>query len=310
MDKPKFDQSTFMGRLLSMYEVIDPRNLLISEAQLQKSKDLIAAYKKGGRPAGVTDEDLWEARTNIEVNIHPVTGETLFLPGRMSAFVPTNVPLCAFMLMASTPQMQALGQFMNQSYNCVNNYVNRSGATVNWGDLLSSYGIAVTSAVSIALGAGALVKAVPALSAAGPFVPYMAVASAGSCNVAFTRKDEWQNGVPICDASGKNLGVSVKAGETAVLQTVLTRSCFLPIAPLVLPVLGMKVLSPILFCQPVAAAAELVLVTVCISSFLPVALAILPTTMELDVKSLEPQFQNLTDDKGQPITKVFANKGL
>ena len=73
-----------------------------------------------------------------------------------SAFVPMNVPLCAFMLMASsTPQILAAqwpvphhpvwkpvacdarchvqqcraGSRLNQTYNALNNYVNRSGAT-------------------------------------------------------------------------------------------------------------------------------------------------------------------------------------
>jgi len=52
------------------------------------------------------------------------------------------------------------------------------------------------------------------------------------------------------------------------------------------------------------------LITGCISGMLPVALSILPTTMEMDVKSLEPEFQNLKNAKGEPISKVFANKGL
>lgn len=42
-----------------------------------------------------------------------------------------NVPLCAFMLMANgTPQVLA-AQWLNQTYNMVNNYVNRSGATAS-----------------------------------------------------------------------------------------------------------------------------------------------------------------------------------
>jgi hypothetical protein len=102
--------------------------------------------------------------------------------------------------------------------------------------------------------------------------------------------------------------MSVKAGQQGVLQTVVTRSCFLPVAPMVLPILGMKLINP-----PAGAAAvvvELVLITACISGMLPVALSILPTTMEMNVNSLEPEFQNLKDSQGKPITTVYANKGL
>merc|ERR1711976_361313 len=147
------------GRLVGMYEVIDPRTLLLSSD-------------------GLTDEQMWDARRNVEVSIHPVTGEELFKPGRMSAFVPMNVPLCALMLMADTPAQVVFTQWLNQTYNVMNNYVNRSGANVDWSSLLQSYGLAVTASCSIALGASKLIEAVPALQAMGPFVPYLAVISA------------------------------------------------------------------------------------------------------------------------------------
>merc|ERR1712060_494936 len=79
---------------------------------------------------GLSDADMWAHRKNVEVSIHPVTGEVLFPMGRMSAFVPMNVPLCALMLMAQTPGQVVFTQWLNQTYNVVNNYVNRSGATV------------------------------------------------------------------------------------------------------------------------------------------------------------------------------------
>ena len=44
-------------------------------------------------PEGTTDEMLWEAKKIVDAIIHPATGEPMFLPGRMSAFVPMNVPI-------------------------------------------------------------------------------------------------------------------------------------------------------------------------------------------------------------------------
>lgn len=312
MDSPKYDQSTFMGRLMGMYEVIDPRTLLLTSADLAKAQDLLKQFKELGRkPDGVSDAEMWEARRNVEVSIHPVTGEELLKAGRMSAFVPMNVPLCALMLMAQSPTQVVFTQWLNQTYNVMNNYVNRSGATVDWAALGQSYGLAVGASCSIALGAKKLIAAVPTLQMFGPFVPYLAVISAGTANVSFTRMEEWSGkGISICDADGKDLGMSLKAGQYAVLQTVLTRSCFLPIAPMVLPIFGMKLLSPIIAGPAMGVAAELVLITGCISGMLPVALSLLPQTMEIDVSKLEPEYQNLKDAKGQPITKVFANKGL
>lgn len=192
MDAPKYDQSTFYGRLMGMIEYIDPRGLLLTSDDIKKAQALLEEFKRTGKkPAGVSDEAMWEARKVVEVSIHPVTGEELLKVGRMSAFVPMNVPLCALMLMASgTPQI-VFTQWLNQTYNMVNNYVNRSGATVDWSSLLQSYGLAVGTSCSIAVGAGKLIKALPALQVMGPAVPYLAVISAGSANVSFTRMEEW-----------------------------------------------------------------------------------------------------------------------
>jgi len=76
MEKDKFDQGTFFGRLMGMYEVIDPRTLMLTTEDLKKSQDLLDKYKKNGKkPDGVSDEDMWNARRAIAVSIHPVTGE-------------------------------------------------------------------------------------------------------------------------------------------------------------------------------------------------------------------------------------------
>jgi len=315
MDKTKFDQSTFYGRLMGMYEYIDPRTLLLNSDDLKKAQALLAKYKETGKkPDGVSDADMWEARRQVEVAIHPVTGEELLKVGRMSAFVPMNVPLCAIMLAASTPTQVVITQVMNQTYNMVNNYVNRSGATVEWSALLQSYALAVTASCSIAVGAGKLMKAVPSLSVMGPFVPYLAVISAGSANVSFTRMEEWNGkGVAIVDEEGKELGMSKAAGQMGVMQTVLSRSCFLPIAPMVIPVLAMKAVkgvAPVLTVGVLGACTEIVFICCCLTGLLPVALSLLPQKMEIPVGKLEPEYQNLKDSKGQPVTKVYANKGL
>eukprot|EP00405_Crypthecodinium_cohnii_P022889 CAMPEP_0206471500 /NCGR_PEP_ID=MMETSP0324_2-20121206/31603_1 /ASSEMBLY_ACC=CAM_ASM_000836 /TAXON_ID=2866 /ORGANISM="Crypthecodinium cohnii, Strain Seligo" /LENGTH=395 /DNA_ID=CAMNT_0053945843 /DNA_START=78 /DNA_END=1265 /DNA_ORIENTATION=- len=312
MDKPKFDQSTFYGRLMGMYDYIDPRTLLLTSEDLKKSQALLEEFKKTGKkPEGLTDEEMWTARKNVEVSLHPVTGEELFRPGRMSAFVPMNVPLCALMLMANGTKQVVFTQWLNQTYNSINNYVNRSGASVDWSALLQSYGLAVTSACGISLAASSIIGAIPALQVLGPFVPYLAVVAAGSANISFTRMEEWNGtGVSIVDETGKELGMSQKAGQLGVAQTVLSRAVFLPIAPMVMPILFMKVLKPLMINKPVEMVTELCLITVCISGMLPVALSILPQKMEIDVSKLEPEFQGLKDASGNPVTKVFANKGL
>ena len=87
----------------------------------------------GTPPSQRTYDPATEAKLSQWVNakrikeaiIHPVTGEKMFLPGRMSAFVPANTIPTAGMLIARTPAQTIFWQWVNQSFNAVVNYTNR-----------------------------------------------------------------------------------------------------------------------------------------------------------------------------------------
>merc|ERR1719446_736007 len=101
-----------------MLDVIDPTFLQYGEADLNKSKQILEDFKAGKSTA--SDEELWHAKKMVDVMVHPVTGETMLAIGRMSAFVPLNVPICVLMLGVSTPAMQLFAQWVNQTYNVTN----------------------------------------------------------------------------------------------------------------------------------------------------------------------------------------------
>lgn len=322
IDVPKFvlggnryDQTTFQGRLTHIQELIDMRTLLITDEEVASSQKLLKEYEKLGRnPDGVTDAQLWDAQRKVNAVIHAPTGEKMNIFGRMSMFVPANVPIAAGLLMSKSTAATLFWQWWNQTYNVFNNYVNRAGPTVEMMPLLQSYALAVTSACGIgAFILPALMRTFPALQLLGPAVPYLAVITAGSCNVGFTRMDEIQSGIDVADADGNKLGRSVAAGRVAVFKTVTTRSMFLPIFPLLIPPVVMKI---VLATGAVAAgggaaiAIELATITACMSVGLPAALALQPLQMELDVSSLEPEFQNMKDKDGKPIKFVYASKGM
>ena len=110
------------------------------------------------------------------------------------------------MLVAATPAQVVFWQWLNQSVNVMCNYVNRSGATVEWSQVGQAYALAVGVSCGIAVGARKLVEAgPPAVKRLGIAVPYAAVVLAGGANVAFTRLPEMQDGVPIADADGNVL---------------------------------------------------------------------------------------------------------
>jgi tricarboxylate carrier len=310
IDGNRHDQSMYMGRFKTMLEVIDPRTLFTSEATVKQCQELLKEFKKTGvKRNGVTDEEMWDAKRIVNAVVHPVTEDVMFWGGRMSSFVPLNIPIMGGMItMSHTPALSCFWQIVNQSYNVVNNYVNRSSAEVDWGPLMQSYGLAVSISAGIALGFAKMMQLYPGMSAIGPVGPYLAVISAGSCNVGFTRMDEIKNGVPVFDADGNNLGISIKAGQTAVFQTITTRSMALPIVPLLLPPILVNMVS---LTSPAAKVVfQITVLAGCLCVGLPAALAIQPQQMTLSVNKLEPQFQNLKDAAGNKIDVVFANKGL
>jgi hypothetical protein len=94
--------------------------------------------------------------------------------------------------------------WLNQSYNTACNYANRSGSQQSTEQLMKAYGLAVTSACTIAYGLGKVVaKGPPVLKRFGPLIPCIATAAANCSNIAFTRMDEMTTGIRIFDDAGK-----------------------------------------------------------------------------------------------------------
>lgn len=306
MEATRFDEKTFNGRLFKMLDVIDPRMLQTSEAEIRRSVAMLEEFKRGESTA--SNEELWNARKIQDVCVHPITGETLFAPGRMSAFIPCNVPIVVGMLSSTSTKQSVFWQWVNQSYNVMNNYVNRSSESVEWSELGKAYGLACSVSMGMALTFGAIQKKLTVLKRLGPLVPYSCVVMASSANIMFTRMDEIKNGVSILDSEGKKLGLSCNAGMEAIKTTIMTRTVCLPIVPIMLPGIVMGALNiQNAFLKIVG---ETVLVTGAFGIGLPVALAILPQEMEIPVSQLEPEYQGLKLANGQPVTVVFANKGL
>ena len=116
LDGDRYDQSTYWGRLQTIWEVVDMRTLLIGDDELARCQKLLADFKaKGALPDGATDADMWEAKKVVAAIIHEPTGEKMIAAGRMSAFAPMNLPVTAGMIMATTPMWSVFWQFMNQS---------------------------------------------------------------------------------------------------------------------------------------------------------------------------------------------------
>ncbi|KXJ23465.1 sideroflexin-5 [Exaiptasia diaphana] len=314
LTKQRFDQGTYKGRLYRCFDVTDPRTLFTSELKLQQSVQLLQKFKTGQLDRKVTDKELWEAKKIKEAIIHPDTGKKVFMPFRMSGYVPFgSITVVGMMLPAPGFKTVVFWQWMNQSHNALVNYSNRNASKETPPSrFLLSYTGAVTSAVTIAVGLSNLVQkanfASPGTRAlAQRLVAYPATAAANICNVVLMRNSELFSGIDVKDKDGNIVGTSKIAARNAIYETTLTR-VVLPAPVLIFPALIMAPLERTNFLKARPRLHLPVQALVCVAVFgvaLPFAIALFPQETQIQTSELEPEIQSKTSD-----LVLYYNKGL
>lgn len=297
--------------------------LLNTSSDIDRARVLISDYRTGKVPAQMTPE-LWRAKQVLDSTLHPDTGEPVMLPFRMSSYVLSNLVVTVGML---TPNLGTAGtlfwQIANQSLNVAVNTANANKShPLSIQQLATSYLLAVSGSCGVALGLNALVPRLKNISAntrtiLSRLVPFAAVVCAGIVNVGLMRGEEIRRGISVYHTNPEthettNLGSSKTAAKYAVGETAMSRvinaTPIMVIPPLVLVALqkrGLKGASKL-----TETLANLGIITITSFAVLPFALGIFPQTKKLNVSKLEPQFHNLTDEKGQKIDQVWFNRGM
>ncbi|XP_058406936.1 sideroflexin-5 isoform X3 [Diceros bicornis minor] len=270
LGKPRFQQTSFYGRFRHFLDIIDPRTLFVTERRLREAVQLLEDYKHGTLRPGVTNEQLWSAQKIKQAILHPDTNEKIFMPFRMSGYIPFGTPIVVGLLLPNqTLASTVFWQWLNQSHNACVNYANRNATKPSpVSKFIQGYLGAVISAVSIAVGLNVLVQKANKFTPATRllvqrFVPFPAVAvpyikghsllhhrekisafttSANICNVVLMRYGELEEGIDVLDGDGNLVGSSKIAARHALLETALTR-VVLPMPILVLPPIVMSVLE-------------------------------------------------------------------
>ncbi|XP_077864482.1 sideroflexin-1-like [Saccoglossus kowalevskii] len=272
LDEPKWDQNTYQGRAKHFFTVTNPLNVLLSGKQLDEAKTLVQLYKQGRLPATVTEDELWRAKYRSQVS---------------------HI------------------QWINQSFNAIVNYTNRSGEDpIPVSQLVKSYFLATSGALITALGLNSLVKKAPPLI--GRYVPFAAVATANCINIPMMRMREVENGITVMDENGNKLGVSKAAARSAIAQVVFSRVA-MAIPAMGIPPIIMGILEKKPFLQQykfMRAPVQVGLVGLCGVFATPLCCALFPQKSSISVSKLEPELQEQIKNMDSSITKVYFNKGL
>lgn len=312
IEAPRWVQDTFSGRAKHFFNVTDPRNLFATDAQLEAAQKLVQDYRLGVEAVGTKDDQVWEAKKLYDSAFHPDTGEKQLLIGRMSAQVPMNMTITgAMMTFYRTTPAVVFWQWLNQSFNAVVNYTNRSGdKPISQKTLLQAYFSATAGALTVGLGLNAMVKSLPPI--VGRYVPFAAVAAANCINIPLMRQSELVNGIPILDEEGNRVGVSKNAARQAVMLTVVSRVTMampgMGITPVIMNYLDKKAFMKRM--PWLASPVQIGLVGLILVLATPLACAIFPQKASLSLADLEPEVQEALMKKNDGITRVYFNKGL
>ncbi|GMR63105.1 hypothetical protein PMAYCL1PPCAC_33300 [Pristionchus mayeri] len=311
ISRPRWEQTTFEGRLRHFLTITNPLNLLVGDKQLSDYKNVVDNYKKGIFCEDLTVNGLWKAKHMAESAFHPSTGEKMLIIGRMSAQVPMNMAITGGMLtFYKSPAAVIFWQWLNQSFNAVVNYTNRSGDAGSMTQLLTSYCAATGGALGAALGLNAVVKSAPPL--VGRLVPFVAVCVANSINIPMMRRQELTEGITLFDADGNELGKSKQVARSAIMQVVVSR-------------IGMA--APTFVCIPVAMNSivktewykkrphmagpiQVLLAGLILLVSTPVGCALFPQMTPVNVSTLEPALAEQIRSRPNAPQVVFCNKGL
>ncbi|WWD07459.1 hypothetical protein V865_005559 [Kwoniella europaea PYCC6329] len=330
ISKPRFDLSSYGGRLAYFYSTTSPLTLLASSAQLEKAQKDVTNFESKIKEAGQKgywvnqqQKEIYDnAKQLVNSSIHPDTGKPVPLPFRMSAFVPTNLIICAGMLMPN-PSLKSVifWQWANQTLNVAVNFSNANKSIeMTPQEIGTAYVAATFTSVFLAVSLSRLVPRLRVSPAAkdilGKLVPFASVASAGVVNISCIRWKEMRDGVEVfkltkdpVDGSEKKevLGKSPKAGQMAVMQSAASR-VFTNVPTLILPPMVMTLLTRRgVFSGPrgnlTSNITQLTLIGLSLGLFLPPAIAYFPQKAETSPAKLESRFKEY---KGP----VYFNKGL
>ncbi|XP_076174666.1 sideroflexin 2 [Ptiloglossa arizonensis] len=319
IDKPLWDQSTFVGRWKYFAWVTDFRTCVVPDSELLNAKKLCEDYKHGKEPVGTTQEQIIYAKKLYESAFHPDTGELQNVFGRMSFQVPGGMAVTGAMLQFyKTNTAVIFWQWVNQSFNALVNYTNRNAnSSMTNFQLMMAYANATAMAMFTAIQCKSFwaKRANPLMAR---YVPFAAVAAANCVNIPLMRQNEIINGIEISDENGKKLTKSKLAATKGISQVIISRIIMCAPGMLIVPII-MERLEKYHWMQrikPLHAPIQVMIVGCFLTFMVPTACAIFPQKCSIESSTLErwelenyEQLKKNCENADIP-TYLYFNKGL
>ncbi|XP_033231897.1 sideroflexin-2-like [Belonocnema kinseyi] len=241
VDKPLWDQETYLGRLRHFAFITDIRTVIVPSEKLLEAKQLLAEYKTGNVDPSITREDIIYAKKLHDSSFHPDNGELMTAIGRMSFQVPGNVILTGSMLTFYKSKLAVVGwQLINQSFNAIVNFTNRNAKSDTEGDdnIIKQAYVGATFA-----SCGAALTFKQLFANKGPLlarvVPFFAVAIGNMVNLPIMRQREITRGIPVSMKNSPENPIieSRIAAVKGISECVMTRIAMAAPGMLGIPVL-------------------------------------------------------------------------
>ncbi|XP_014902719.1 sideroflexin-5b isoform X2 [Poecilia latipinna] len=261
LGRPRYDQSSFFGRLRHFVDIIDPSTLFVSEKKLKECIKLLDDYKHDTLPPGVSADQLWEAQ-------------------KIKQWLNQSHNACVNYANRNATKPTPTSKFLE-------GYV---GAVTSAVSIALGLNVLIQKANKLSPGTRMIIQR---------FVPFPAVASANICNVALMRHSELSEGIDVLDNNGSVVGSSKIAARHAIMETAFTR-VVLPMPIFVLPPIIMSYLERLRFLQRNCRLLLPIHSVVCLVTFglsLPVAISLFPQMSQIEVSRLEPEIAMATDCK-------------
>ncbi|CAB3411404.1 unnamed protein product [Caenorhabditis bovis] len=315
ISKPKWDQSTYIGRAKHFFASGNPLTIFTSAAEQEKCREIVQNYKRGIFSPTLTVDQLWKAKVLYDATYHPDTGEKMFFLGRMSFQMPGNMIITGMLLsLYRTFPGVVFSHWINQSFNAVVNYTNRSGNSKLTNErLFASYCCATGGAMTAALSLNRLIKNNQGIAAR--LVPFAAIAMANAINIPMMRSNELVDGIELSDENGELVGRSRQMAMLSIAQVTLSRIAMATPYMVLTPIIMNRITRTMYYkTRPFMKYSEIPIQTLLAGIGLyfttPLCCALFPQRSRVDVAKLEQSVQDHINSRPNPPKAVYYNKGL